>query len=82
MASNPGGQMQFWLNGAPFGGLQLGTNDGGEMQFWFSGNPYGWLFPATGSQIKNLDGILIASVKNIDGILIASVKNWDGITNV
>lgn len=44
-ASNPAGEMQFWFNGLPFGGVKLGTNDMGEMQFWFNGLPGGFLFP-------------------------------------
>lgn len=45
-ASDPQGEMQFWKDGAPFRGVELGTNDGGEMQFWFNGLPFGWYFPA------------------------------------
>ena len=46
-ASNPSGEMQFWDNGTPFSGVELGTNDAGEMQFWDSGVPMVYIFPAT-----------------------------------
>lgn len=48
-ASNPNGEMQFWKDGKPFGGIQLGSNDGGEMRFWGNGKPYPYLFPTAGS---------------------------------
>lgn len=46
-ASNPNGEMQFWNNGLPFGGVQKSGNDGGEMQFWNNGLPYAYIFPAS-----------------------------------
>ena len=44
-ASNPTGEMQFWFDGLPFGGIQKIGNDMGEMQFWFDGLVAGFIFP-------------------------------------
>lgn len=53
-ASDPNGQMQFWLDGQPFGGVQKSGNDMGEMQFWFDGQPGRFLFPADATAIKDV----------------------------
>lgn len=83
-ASNPNGEMQFWGDGLPFGGVQKSGNDGGEMQFWGDGQPYQYIYPpsASGSLIKTVNGLVIASVKTARGLAIASVKSINGLTNV
>lgn len=48
-ASDPQGEMQFWHNGQPFGGVEKSGNDGGEMQYWHNGLPYKWIFPSGGA---------------------------------
>ena len=47
MASDPQGQMQFWDNGFPFSGIELGSNDAGQMQFWDNGFPMVYQFPVS-----------------------------------
>lgn len=42
---DPQGEMLYWFDGLPFGGVKNGTNDMGEMLFWFNGLPGGFLFP-------------------------------------
>lgn len=80
-ASNPNGEMSFWRDGVPYGGIKNGTKDMGEMQFWFDGLVGPWLFPpaAAGGQIKTIDGVAIAGVKTIDGVTKAQVKVKDGL---
>jgi len=45
VAINPSGEMQYWFDGMPFGGLYQNTIDTGEMQYWYNGMPLPWLFP-------------------------------------
>ena len=82
-ASNPNGEMQFWDNGFPFGGVQFGTNDAGEMQFWDNGFPNVYQFPSGGpppsSNIKTKNGLAYASIKTINGLALASVKSANGL---
>lgn len=47
MAVNPSGEMQYWDNGFPFGGVLLGSNDAGEMQFWDNGFPIVYQIPVS-----------------------------------
>lgn len=82
-ASNPQGQMQFWDNGFPFGGIQLGTNDTGEMQFWDNGFPSGYQFPTVAppsSDIKTFNGLAYASTKTKNGLAVASIKTVNGLS--
>ena len=80
-ASNPAGEMQFWLNGTVFNGIKNLTKDAGEMQFWTAGQPFASLFPpaAAGTAIKTWNSLIYASFKTIDSLAIASVKTWDGL---
>lgn len=83
-SSNPNGEMQFWDNGFPFGGVKLGTNDAGEMQFWDNGFPMIYMFPpaAGGSLVKTWDGLANASIKTFEGLANASTKTVNGLANV
>lgn len=81
-ASNPNGEMQFWFNGLPFGGIQKSSYDAGEMQFWFNGAPCPYIFP-TSSTLANLktdNGLAKASIKTFNGLGIASTKTKNGLT--
>ena len=44
-ASDPQGQMRFWRNGFPFGGILRSAYDAGQMRFWANGFPLGFIGP-------------------------------------
>lgn len=43
-AVDPRGEMRYWRDGAPFGGLNIATRAGGEMQFWRDGASFPYIF--------------------------------------
>jgi len=57
-SANPDGQMQFWFEGLPFGGVKLTPNDMGQIQFWFDGLPGRFLFPQE-PQVMVVPGVAI-----------------------
>lgn len=48
-AVNPQGDMQYWNEGFPFGGVKKGTLNEGEMQYWDNGFPIIYNYPASTS---------------------------------
>lgn len=73
-ATDPQGQMQFWDNGFPFGGVKLGSNNAGQMQFWDSGFPYTFQFPDSGIlSINVFDGISVSELPAPDNTNLVAV---------
>ena len=80
MATDPQGEMQFWENGFPFGGVNNGVVTPGEMQFWGDGFPFGYFFTSTTTGIKTINGLAYASVKTYNGMAMSSIKTINGLS--